>query len=70
MGINEQNVFEDVIPSQETPQIPQMEESVETARILPDSDYNKKGELKRLRGRMLKKLLKYEIRALLTGLYI
>lgn len=70
MGINEQNVFEDFIPSQETPQIPQMEESVDTARILPEGDYNKKGELKRLRGRMLKKLLKYEIRALLTWLYI
>ncbi len=67
MGINEQNVFEDFIPTQETPQT---KESVDRARILPDSDYNKKGELKRLRGRMLKKLLKYEMRALLTWLYI
>ena len=37
---------------------------------LPASDYDKKGRLKSLRGRMLKKLLKYEFRALLPPLYL
>ena len=36
----------------------------------PESDYNKKGELKKVRGRMLKKLLKYEFRAIFPALSI
>ena len=35
-----------------------------------ESDYNKKGELKKVRGRMLKKLLKYEFRAIFPALSI
>lgn len=37
---------------------------------LPESDYNKQGELKVVRGRMLKKLLKYEFRAIMPALYL
>ena len=68
MDINEQDVFEDF----ELPQKDILTEDVlePTSRILPDGDYNKKGEVKKVRGRMLKKLLKYEMRALLTWLYI
>ncbi len=37
---------------------------------LPESDYTKQGKVKSLRGRMLKKLLKYEFRYLLPSLLI
>ncbi|MBQ8322668.1 MAG: hypothetical protein IJX91_01735 [Clostridia bacterium] len=37
---------------------------------LPESDYNKKGSLKKVRGRMMKKLLKYEFRAIFPALFI
>lgn len=34
----------------------------------PETDFNKKGQLKKLRGRILKKLLKYEFRAIFPAL--
>jgi len=34
----------------------------------PEMDFNKKGELKKLRGRILKKLLKYDFRAIFPAL--
>ena len=37
----------------------------ERVSVFPETDYTKKGKLKALRGRMLKKLLKYEFRYLL-----
>lgn len=46
------------------------DETQEFTFPLPASDYDKKGRLKCLRGRMLKKLLKYEFRALLPPLYL
>lgn len=39
-----------------------------TDRIFPESDYRKDGSLKVIRGRVLKKLLKYEFKAILTVL--
>lgn len=41
--------------------------NVEEKRWLPDSDYTKNGKLKKLRGRVLKKLFKYEFRALMPA---
>lgn len=37
---------------------------------LPETDYRKNGELKTVRGRMIKKLLKYEFRAIMPALYL
>lgn len=39
-----------------------------TDRIFPENDYKKDGSLKIVRGRVLKKLLKYEFKAILTVL--
>ena len=36
----------------------------------PEEDYNKKGKLRRVRPRILKKLLKYEFKAYLTPMLI
>lgn len=38
-------------------------ENVACQKAFPDNEYKKDGTLKKLRGRMLKKLLKYELRA-------
>ncbi len=46
------------------------DETQEFTFPLPASDYDKKGRVKPLRGRMLKKLFKYEFRALLPPLYL
>ena len=40
------------------------------ARPFPDEDYNKNGELRKVRGRVLKKLLKYELKAYLKPMLI
>ncbi len=43
--------------------------NVEEKRPFPDTDY-KNGQVKPLRGRMLKKLMKYELKTLFSGLWI
>lgn len=81
MDVNEQDVFEEFatqsepIKSEEmqTPStvektLPVIEEEITFP--LPENDYNKKGKLKTVRGRMLKKLLKYEFRAIMPALYL
>lgn len=47
-----------------------MDVRAERISPLPESDYTKTGKLKALRGRMLKKLLKYEFRYLLPTVLI
>ena len=42
---------------------------VEEKRPFPDTDY-KNGQVKPVRGRMLKKLMKYELKSLFSGLWI
>ncbi len=42
---------------------------LEQKRPFPDTDY-KNGNVKAIRGRMLKKLMKYELKALFSGLWI
>ena len=41
-----------------------LEDKNNATRIFPENEYKKDGSLKKLRGRVLKKLFKYEIRAL------
>lgn len=41
-----------------------------TQTPFPSSDYNKKGELRKVRGRVLKKLLKYEVKVFLKPMLI
>ncbi len=45
-------------------------EALPIAFPFPETDYDKKGNLKKVRGRMLKKLLKYEFRAIFPALFI
>ena len=84
MDVNEKDVFEEFSSQAEeataqqtqTTQPPLAEKAaVNTADTeitfpLPESDYNKNGALKTIRGRMLKKLLKYEFRAIMPALYL
>ena len=44
--------------------------NAEEETFLPKTDYNKHGKVKKLRGRVLKKLFKYEFRALIPGFFI
>ena len=45
-------------------------EETKTVNPFPEEDYNKKGKLRRVRPRILKKLLKYEFKAYLTPMLI
>ena len=45
-------------------------EEPKTVNPFPEEDYNKKGKLRRVRPRILKKLLKYEFKAYLTPMLI
>lgn len=48
-----------------------VEQPVETPSLpFPATDYDKNGKLKKVRGRVLKKLLKYEFKALLKPVFI
>ena len=48
-----------------------VEQPVETPSLpFPATDYDKNGKLKKVRGRVLKKLLKYEFKALLKPIFI
>lgn len=73
MDVNDREVFEEFSEqaqenaTSETQRIP---EKPVNENPFPPADYDKNGKVKTLRGRMLKKLLKYEFRAVMPALYL
>ncbi len=72
MDVRQDNFFDEISPSGEqvAPLNETKHEVAEVTLPFPQQDYNKQGELKKVRGRVLKKLLKSEWKhyALITGI--